>query len=262
MNGPVVATVGTTHPLAFAGLTFAMLALAADGFRPVGVVAGVSAQDAQRVLHRTPLDNATIAAQFDALHDAQVAAFHVGALLSADAVCAVASGIARFPGVPVVVDPVLAASGGDALADQATRDALRDALFAYATLITPNIDEAAAFVGSAIDGLDAMRTAARTLLRLGARAALVKGGHLTGDAIDVLADGSGVREFTSPRVAGTLRGTGDLLAVTIAALLSAGATLDEAIVRARQRVASAITQGVWFAGSRVASNLTDRSGTP
>jgi hydroxymethylpyrimidine kinase/phosphomethylpyrimidine kinase len=248
----VVATVGTTHPLAFAGLAFAVLALAADGVRPVCVVAGVSAQDAAHVHARRALDVATIHAQFDALRDAEVAAFHVGALLSADAVRAVADALARYPGVPAVVDPVLAASGGDALAGDATVAALRDVLLPRATLVTPNLDEASALLGRAVGDVAAMRDAAQALVALGARAALVKGGHLADDAVDVIADGASVHELRAPRIAQTMRGTGDLLAVTIAAGLARGASLADAVERARTRVHDAIAHGVHFAGARVA----------
>lgn len=248
----VVATVGTTHPLAFAGLTFAALALADEGVRPVCVVAGVSAQTATHVLDRSAVAGETILAQFTALREADVAAFHVGALLSADAVRAVAVGLSGYPDVPVVVDPVLAASGGDALGDDATRAALRDVLLPRATLVTPNLDEASALLGRAVRDVPAMRTAARELVERGAQAALVKGGHLADDAIDVLADANQTREFGSPRVAGTMRGTGDLLAVSIAARLGGGAPLHEAIEHARHRVRLAIARGVAFAGTRVA----------
>jgi hydroxymethylpyrimidine/phosphomethylpyrimidine kinase len=249
----VVATVGTTHPLAFAGLTFAMLALAADAVRPVCVIAGVTAQDADHVRASVAIGAAAIGAQFDALHTAHVDAFHVGALVSADAVRAVAVGLASYPGVPVVVDPVLAASGGDVLADDATRIALRETLFARATLVTPNLPEAGALLGRTIADVGAMHGAASALLAFGPGAVLVKGGHLAGDAVDVLADANGTREFRSPRIDGTLRGTGDLLAVTIAASLARGAGLDDAIERARRRVRDAIVRGVAFAGARVAA---------
>jgi hydroxymethylpyrimidine/phosphomethylpyrimidine kinase len=199
------------------------------------------------------MDAATIRAQFDALHGAQVDAFHVGALVSAGAVHAVADALASFAGVPVVVDPVLAATGGDVLADDATRTALRDELIPRATLVTPNLDEATALLGRAITDVASMHEAAGAFVALGARAALVKGGHLAGDAIDVLAGDHGVHEFRSPRVAGTLRGTGDLLAATIAACLARGALLPEAIEHARRRVREAIARGVAFAGTRVAS---------
>jgi hydroxymethylpyrimidine/phosphomethylpyrimidine kinase len=250
----VVCAVGTTHPLAFAGLEFALLALAADAVRPVCVVAGVSAQSAQRVLVRTPLDAATIGAQFEALREAGVGAFHVGALLSADAVRAVAAGLALYPDVPVVLDPVLAASGGDPLADDATRRALRDALLPRATLVTPNLGEAGALLERELADVAAMEDAGRALIGLGAHAALVKGGHLGGDPVDVLveAESGRVRMLVSPRIGAELRGTGDLLAATIAACLANGAPLGEAVERARRRVREAIVRGVPFAGARVA----------
>ncbi|MEA2721051.1 MAG: hydroxymethylpyrimidine/phosphomethylpyrimidine kinase [Candidatus Eremiobacteraeota bacterium] len=250
----VVATVGTTHPLAFAGLIFAALALEVEGVRPVCVVAGVSAQDAAHVLAREALDPTTIRAQFDALRTAGVDAFHIGALLSTGAVRAVAAALEAFPGVPVVVDPVLAASGGDALADDATRIALRDVLVPRATLVTPNLDEATALLGHPVGDVAAMHEAAAALVALGARAALVKGGHLDGDPTDVLGDEGGTHELMSQRVSGALRGTGDLLAVTIAACLAQGAPLNEAIARARHRVREAIASGVMFAGARVTSH--------
>lgn len=249
----VVATIGTTHPLGFAGLIFAAGVLADEGVRPVCVVAGISAQDGSRVIARTPVDPASIAAQFDALRAVDVAAFHVGALLSADVVEAVAAGLARYPGTPIVVDPVLAATGGDALADDATRLALRKHLFPLATLVTPNLDEAEALLEREVRHIDQMHEAARALLAHGPRSALVKGGHLEGDAIDVFADESGTRAFRSPRVDGLLRGTGDLLAAAIAAQLAHGVPIAEAVQHARHRVREAIARGIPFAGTRVAT---------
>jgi hydroxymethylpyrimidine/phosphomethylpyrimidine kinase len=247
---PVVATVGTTHPLAFAGLAHALLVLAAEGVRPVCVIAGVSAQDAAHVLARCDVDPATIAAQFAALHSAQVRAFHVGALLSADAVRAVVRGLADVS-MPVVVDPVLTATGGDALADGAARDALLAELIPRATLLTPNLDEAAALLCRPVDDVPAMREAARALHALGARAVLVKGGHLAGDAVDVLADGDGVHELHGPRLDGFVRGSGDVLAATAAAALARGLGLRAAVEHARARVRTALADAVPFADTRV-----------
>jgi hydroxymethylpyrimidine/phosphomethylpyrimidine kinase len=248
----VVATVGTTHPLAFAGLAFAALVLAEDGARPVCIVAGVTAQDGTHVLAGAAIDPALIAAQFTALRDAEVGAFHVGALLSADAVRAVAEGLARFPGIPVVVDPVFAATGGDALADAAARRAVRELLVPCATIVTPNLDEAAALFEREVTSVAQMHEAARDALALGARTALVKGGHLADGAIDVFADAQGTRELSAPRIAASLRGTGDLLAASIAARLATGVPIAEAVQRARGRVRDAIAAGVTFAGTRVA----------
>ncbi|HEY0613271.1 MAG TPA: PfkB family carbohydrate kinase [Candidatus Elarobacter sp.] len=249
----VVATVGTTHPLAFAGLTFAALALAADGIRPVCVVAGVTAQDASHVTARVAVDAASIAAQFGALHDVPIGAFHVGALLSAESVVAVAGALGAFPQTPVVLDPVFAVSGGEALGDAAARDALRTALIPRATLVTPNLAEASALLGRDVNDVASMREAASALVALGAGAALVKGGHLAGDPVDVFADAHGTREWRSSRIGAGMRGTGDLLAAMAAAHLARGASLVEAIECARHHVREAIARGVAFAGTRVAS---------
>ena len=253
----VVATVGTTHPLAFAGLTFAMLALADDAARPVAVIAGVTAQDASHITARIPIGAATIRAQFEALHAAGVEAIHIGALLSAESVHAVAESLSAFPGLPVVVDPVLAISAGDILADEPTRTALRDILIPRATLVTPNLDEATALLGRPITDVASMHGAATSFRALGARAALIKGGHLPGDPTDVLADEHGSRELASNRVGNDLRGTGDLLAITIATCLARGANLAEAVEHARRRVHEAIACGIPFAHTRVANFTND-----
>jgi hydroxymethylpyrimidine/phosphomethylpyrimidine kinase len=254
----VVATIGTTHPLSFAGVTFAALMLAADAVRPVCIIAGVTAQDAAHVTARTAVDPQTIRAQFNALHDIPIGAFHVGALLSPDAVHAVADRLAAFPDTPIVVDPVLAASTADTLADELTRSALRDALLPRATLLTPNLAEASALLDDrTITDIATMREAATALTARGAKAVLVKGGHLSGDPVDVLSDAHGIHEFREPRIEATLRGTGDLLAVTIAAHLARGATLHEAIECGRRHVRESIARGITFAGTRVAAFPAD-----
>jgi hydroxymethylpyrimidine/phosphomethylpyrimidine kinase len=262
MNPPVVATVGTTHPLAFAGLEFAALALADCGVRPVVVVTGVSAQSGVAVLGRQRLDAAMIAQQFDAIRESGVAAFHVGALLSADVVRSVAAGLATFPGIPVVVDPVLAASTGDPLGGTDVLAALREVLLPMATLVTPNLDEAAALANLGVNAVAdeaTMAEAGAAMMRAGAGAVLVKGGHLIGDAIDVLVESTGTQTFRSARVAGTMRGTGDLLAASITAELARGTVLAPAVAHARARVADAIAGGVDFAGTRVAAVRADES---
>jgi hydroxymethylpyrimidine/phosphomethylpyrimidine kinase len=249
---PVVAAVGTTHPYLAAGLLLDLAAIRALGARPVAVVAGVSAQDAGRVLARSPVEAATIAAQFEALDGTAIGAFSVGALLDADSARAVAAGLARYPGVPVICDPVIAASGGDRLADDATIAALRADLFGRCTLLTPNLAEAALLTGTAIADLPAMHAALPALLALGSAAVLLKGGHLTGEACDLFADGSNVREMRAPRIPLELRGTGSLLATAIAVRCAFGDSLPLAIGVARAFVRARIERGESFAGMRIA----------
>jgi hydroxymethylpyrimidine/phosphomethylpyrimidine kinase len=249
---PVVAAVGTTHPYLSAGLLLDLAVIRELGARPVAIVAGVSAQDARRVGARRPVDAATIAAQFDALDGVEFGAICVGALLDAASVRAVAAGLGRRPGVPVVCDPVIAAGGGDRLADDAALDAMRASLFARCTLLTPNIAEAAQLTGAAIEDVASMHAALPALLALGAPAVLLKGGHLAGDPCDLFADGAGVREFRAPRIPFELRGTGSLLAAAIAVRCGFGDPLPAAIAAARGFVRERIERGRSFAGMRVA----------
>jgi hydroxymethylpyrimidine/phosphomethylpyrimidine kinase len=143
--------------------------------------------------------------------------------------------------IPLVVDPVIAASDGAPLLDAAGVESLRTRLLPLATLVTPNLAEAAALTGRTVDGPAAMADAARALVGLGARAALVTGGHLEGDAVDVLYDGRAVRELRAPRIPGPpVHGTGCALATAIAARLACGAALADAVGDAKAFVARAI----------------------
>jgi hydroxymethylpyrimidine/phosphomethylpyrimidine kinase len=157
-----------------------------------------------------------------------------------EAIAALAAHLATRPIPALVVDPVLVATSGDALATPATATALR-ALLPLATLVTPNLPEAAALTGRRVDDLATMRDAARALRDLGARAVLVKGGHLPGRPIDVLATPDAVVELDAPRVGpATTHGTGCSLAAAIAAGLGRGDTLEHAVARAKRWLGRAL----------------------
>ena len=252
MSAPVVAAVGTTHPLLAAGILLDLTAIRALGAQPVAIVAGVSAQSAAHVTARTPISAATIAAQFAALEAVRVGAFCVGALLDSASTIAVAAGLARFPGVPVICDPVIAASGGDPLADDDTIAAMRVHLFPHCTLLTPNLAEAALLTGRPVTDLGGMHAALPALFALGPAAVLLKGGHLDGDACDVLADGRSVHELRATRLPLDLRGTGSLLAGAIAVRCAFGDALLDAVTAARAFVRERIERGSAFAGMRIA----------
>jgi hydroxymethylpyrimidine/phosphomethylpyrimidine kinase len=146
------------------------------------------------------------------------------------------------PEIPLVVDPVMVAKGGQRLLEPDAVAVLKARLLPMGRVITPNVPEAEALTGLAIPDLDAMRPAAEALLRAGARAVLLKGGHLTGDTvIDVLATEDGVEEFASARIhTRHTHGTGCTLASAIATGLAQGLGLREAVLRARAYVLAAI----------------------
>jgi hydroxymethylpyrimidine/phosphomethylpyrimidine kinase len=151
-----------------------------------------------------------------------------------------------------VVDPVLAATGGGALADDATRHAIGAELLPLReAIVTPNLDEASALLGREI-GRAQLIDAALELRARGARAVLLKGGHLSGEPSDVLADADGVEMFAGGRIAGEMRGTGCTLAMALACALARGDELREAVRFARAFVRERIAHAVQVDGMRAA----------
>jgi hydroxymethylpyrimidine/phosphomethylpyrimidine kinase len=147
-------------------------------------------------------------------------------------------------GIPLVVDPVMVAKGGARLIDPDALDALKRLLIARADILTPNLPEAEILCGTTIGNTAEMRTAGETLLTLGCRAVLVKGGHLSGGTVsDVLVTAEGVRVWESPRLATRhTHGTGCTLASAIATGLAQGLGVEDAIDRARAYVQRAIAR--------------------
>jgi hydroxymethylpyrimidine/phosphomethylpyrimidine kinase len=148
----------------------------------------------------------------------------------------------RATAIPLVVDPVMVAKGGARLIDPAAVEALKQLLIARAEIVTPNLPEAEILCGATIGNLAQMRAAGETLLALGCRAVLVKGGHLSGETVsDVLVTAGGARVWESPRIATRhTHGTGCTLASAIAASLAQGQDIENAVDRARTYVQRAI----------------------
>jgi hydroxymethylpyrimidine/phosphomethylpyrimidine kinase len=162
-------------------------------------------------------------------------------LASAEIVRAVALAIDRHQLRPVVLDPVMIAKGGDALLAGEAVAALRDQLMPRATIITPNLGEAEALTGRRIASVADMRAAAADLRRAGARAVVIKGGHLDGPAIDLFVDADTSQELSAPRLETThTHGTGCTFASAIAARLALGDDLLTAVRTAKAYVHRAI----------------------
>jgi hydroxymethylpyrimidine/phosphomethylpyrimidine kinase len=139
------------------------------------------------------------------------------------------------PAVPLVADPVMVAQSGASLLEESAIDALRRLLLPAAQLVTPNAPEAARLTGLEVADIEGQKRAAERLLRLGAKAALVKGGHLAGEKVsDVLADETSIRVLSAPRIdTEQTHGTGCTLASAIAVGLAQGLRLSQAVERGR-----------------------------
>lgn len=196
------------------------------------VITAVTAQNTRGVSSWRAMDPDLVRAQLDAVvEDLRPRAVKSGMLGDERVVCTVADGIARQTLTQYVLDPVMVATSGDLLLEAGAVDAVRSALLPLALLVTPNLDETRVLLGEPVRTPDEMADAARALTGLGARAALIKGGHLAGpEVVDVLFDGQEVLEFRRPRIETTsLHGTGCTLSAAIAAGLALGHPLRDAV---------------------------------
>ena len=142
---------------------------------------------------------------------------------------------------PLVVDPVMISKHGAPLMEEPARRALRDLLLPQATLVTPNLHEAEALAGIEVINVEAMKEAARIIHGFGPQAVLVKGGHLEGDAIDILFHEGVFHEFRAARTPTRhTHGTGCTYSAAITALLARGETLPQAVARAKDFITEAI----------------------
>ncbi len=207
------------------------------------VITAVTAQNTMGVRAWEPVPVELVARQLDAVaDDLPPGAVKSGMLGSAALVEAVADGIARRRLPHYVLDPVMVATSGDRLLERDAERLIVQRLVPLAALVTPNLDEAGVLVGESIRDPDDMERAGRKLVQLGARAALVKGGHLAGqEVVDVLVTGGTVRRFTRPRLETTsTHGTGCTLSAAIAAGLALGRPLERAVEDALDFVHRAI----------------------
>ncbi len=229
-----------------AGLQADLKTFAAHGVFGLTAITAVTAQNTTGVQAIVALTPEIVIAQIDAVvDDFGVSATKIGMVATAANAVAVAEAIARHRLSNVVLDTVMIAKGGAALLADDAIDVVRTKLIPIATIITPNIPEAERLTGRRIDTIADMRAAARALLELGARAVLLKGGHLEGPATDVLAIAGGrveLIELTADRVPGRhTHGTGCTLSSAIAARLAQGDELRSAVERAKAYVTRALT---------------------
>ena len=227
-----------------AGIQADLKTFAAHGVFGLSALTAITAQNTLGVMRASAVDPDLVAAQIDAVAaDLPIHATKIGMLANAGVIEAVAAAIERHRLPNVVLDPVMIAKSGAALLDPAAVDALRARLLPLADVVTPNAPEAAALTGQPVTSLADLRRAAATLVERGARAALLKGGHLSGPAVDVLWDGRTFTELSAGRIESRhTHGTGCTLSSAIAARLALGDDLAAAVRAAKSYVTRAIAE--------------------
>jgi hydroxymethylpyrimidine/phosphomethylpyrimidine kinase len=250
---PVALTIAGSDSGGAAGIQADLKTFSALGVYGASAITALTAQNTLGVqaVHAPPAE--FVARQIrSVLDDMAVHAIKTGMLFSADIADSVADALDDNPNIPLVLDPVMVATSGDALIRQDAVAAIIRRLFPGAALITPNLAEAAFLTGlsPARDRME-MEAQGRALLARGARAVLVKGGHAGGEeAVDLLITPSGVKPFAAPRIkTSNTHGTGCTLAAAIAAHLARGDDLETAIGNAKEYLTGAIRAGAgWRLG--------------
>ena len=243
MMVPIAVSIAGSDSGGGAGIQGDLKTFSALGVYGASVIAALTAQNTKRVaaIHDVPAD--FVVAQIDAVFsDLDVGAVKIGMLSQAAAIAAVAEGLDRWRQRSVVLDPVMVASSGDRLLAPDAFDALKR-LMPRALVITPNLPEAALLLDAPLARDESeMRMQAEQLIRLGAKAVLIKGGHGEGtEAVDLLVEPASVTRLVGPRIAGVdLHGTGCALSSAVAAYLAKGLHLADAARAAKAYVSAAI----------------------
>jgi hydroxymethylpyrimidine/phosphomethylpyrimidine kinase len=218
-----------------AGIQADLKTFAALGAYGMSAITAVTVQNTRGVRTSQDLRPEIISGQIEAVfEDIQVHGVKIGMVSRAETILSISKTLEQFPSVPVVIDPVMVSKSGFPLLSPDAANELINRLFPLASMITPNIPEAELLTGTAITCVKEMHDAARKLFELGPLRVLVKGGHLSSEATDVLFDGSSFRDFPGKKIETIhTHGTGCTLSAAITTFLANGMPPGEAIARAK-----------------------------
>lgn len=238
---PVTLTIAGSDPSGGAGIQADLKTFHQHETFGASVITLLTVQNTQSVSAVEMVDTNFVVAQLNAvLNDLPVAAAKTGALGSAEMISAVALEAAKFT-FPLVVDPVMISKHGTPLLAESASETLKSKLLPHAFLITPNLDEAAALTGLKVDSIATMKDAARAIAAMGPPNVLVKGGHLEGEAVDVLFSDGEFYQFSSKRLeTKNTHGTGCVTSAAITANLANGMNVVNAVGAAKSFITRAI----------------------
>jgi hydroxymethylpyrimidine/phosphomethylpyrimidine kinase len=244
MTHPIALTIAGSDSSAGAGIQADLKTFAAFGVYGASVITALTAQNTRGVSGIHVVPSAFVTAQIDAVFDdLDVAAVKIGMVVELSIIAAIAAALARRTPRHIVLDPVMVATSGDRLLSTEAVSALRERLIPMASLITPNLPEAAALLDEPVAADEAaIADQGKRLLAIGAQAVLIKGGHGQGaESIDYLFAPGNVLALGAPRLAtGNTHGTGCSLSSAIAAGLARGETLEQAVRHAKAWITEAI----------------------
>ena len=245
MKLPVALTIAGSDSGGGAGIQADLKTFAALGVHGTSAITAITAQNTTGVTDILELPVELVRKQIAAVvDDIGVQAAKTGMLSSAAIIGAVAKAVRDYGLTSLVVDPVMIAKGGAKLLRDDAIDALRERLMPLAAVVTPNLPEAEVLLGRPISGLDERKRAARELVAMGAKAAVVKGGHAD-DAIDVYFDGSQMVELRAERIETVnTHGSGCVFSAAIAAWLARGADPLQAAREAKSFITQAIANSL------------------
>ncbi len=228
-----------------AGIQADLKTFSALGCYGMSVITSVIAENTERVISSMSVSPSVIYDQLEAVFsDIRVDAVKIGVLPDAGAMHAVAAALMKFKPETVVCDPVIAATAGAELMQGSALSTFITTIVPLCTLLTPNIPETEALLGCSVREYADIKAAALSLFAHGAGAVLIKGGHLPGDADDVLFDGNKFHTYTCKRIDSTsTHGTGCTLSSAIAAFQAQGNALPEAVGLAKEYITGAIAHG-------------------
>ncbi len=256
-NAPatVVLTIAGFDPSGGAGILADLKTFAANNCYGVAAITALTVQNTQSVAEVKAVEAAFLKATIQSLMaDGRVKAVKIGMLANRANADVVRDFLDANPALPSVLDPVARSSSGKELIDSAGLDFLRTNLLSRVSVITPNLDEAAALTGMKVENVEGMRAAAQKLLEMGARAVVVTGGHLE-KAIDVYCEGSDCQTFVGDRVKPeNTHGTGCTFSSAVAANLALGRQLPDAVVLAKAYVTEAIRKAYAVGPGRLPLN--------
>lgn len=244
MTIPIALTIAGSDSSGGAGIQADLKSFAALGVFGASVITALTAQNTRGVtgIHQVPAD--FVSAQIDAVFaDLEVKAVKIGMVAELAVIDAIAAGLKKWSPKHVVLDPVMVATSGDRLLAADAVEGLRTKLIPLASLITPNLPEAAALLNEPVAASEAaIESQGKRLLAMGCPAVLIKGGHGQGaESIDYLVRGDGVIALAAPRIAtSNTHGTGCSLSSAIAAGLAKGEDMETAVRNAKAWVSAAI----------------------